>query len=62
MRRPAFIRVGLDEMELEALAADRVRISFRQSYESNTYSDKVRKVVEMVEAGGGWRIASEGAE
>ncbi len=57
--RPASIRVTLGALDRTVLDAGRVRISFEQSYETETYADKVTKTLELVWEDGDWKIAAE---
>lgn len=56
---PRWIEVSLAFVELEDTAPDRARIRFVQSYESDSYRDLVRKVLELERGERGWRILSE---
>lgn len=56
---PSFIRVQVLDPEVEPLGPDRVRVRFRQVYESDTYSDRVTKVLELRRDATGWRIVRE---
>ncbi len=57
--RPARIRVGVINPKVSALGDGRVRVTFRQEYESDSFSDTVVKVVEMQPEGGIWKISRE---
>ncbi len=59
--RPSFIRVGVEAPEVEALGPERTRVRFRQSYESEGFSDRVEKVLELGYEDGRWRIVAERA-
>lgn len=61
IQRPARIQVSLDELSQTVVAADRVRVSFRQSYETETFSDQVDKTLELVWEDGAWKIVIEQA-
>ena len=56
---PAFIELGLDDVDVEMRGVDRARVVFTQSYRSDTYADRVRKVLGMAREPGGWKIVSE---
>lgn len=63
--RPSLIRVDVVKPEMtkvsEAIdqSGDRVRLSFRQEYESDTFADSVEKVLELRKESGGWKIIRE---
>lgn len=63
--RPSMIRVEVLRPELTAIGesidqtGDRVRLSFRQEYESNSFADVVTKVLELKKESGGWKITRE---
>ena len=56
-----WIEVTLSGFEPRILGAVRARVSFDQAYRSNTYSDDVRKTLELVWEEG-WRILEERAD
>jgi hypothetical protein len=62
LTRPKWIKVEVGEMTQELLAADRVSVSFPQTYEADTYSDEVTKTLVLVWLEDSWRIASEKAD
>ena len=43
------------------LDAERVRVVFDQSYETESYSDQVVKTLELIWEDGSWKILSERA-
>lgn len=55
----ATIEVQVISLEVTRIDADSARASFIQTYESATYSDKVRKWLLMRRTDAGWRIAHE---
>ncbi len=57
--RPQRISVKAQEPQFAALEGDRVRVSFRQEYESDAFSDSVTKVLELTRVGSGWKIVRE---
>jgi hypothetical protein len=59
---PQWIEVGLAFVELEETGADRSRMRFVQSYESNGYRDVVRKVLHLERGQNGWKILRETVE
>lgn len=56
--RPSRIRVGVVNPKLSALGDGRVRVTFRQEYESDSFSDSVTKVLELRDEKG-WKIVRE---
>ena len=59
--QPQQIEVRLSTIEVEPINDQRTRISFDQSYRSDSYSDSVRKTLELVREGGSWKILVERA-
>lgn len=57
--RPKRIRVEMLDVQYAPAEDGRVRMSFRQDYESDAFSDSVSKVMELTQEGGGWKIARE---
>lgn len=58
IQRPARIQVTVVGPQFAALADGRVRVTFRQEYESDSFSDQVTKVIEMRNEQG-WKITRE---
>lgn len=56
---PRYIRVEIGDARVELLGEGAARVSFVQGYQSDTYADRVRKVVQMVETRGRWLIVDE---
>lgn len=56
--RPKRIRVAVVNPRMAALGDGRVRVTFRQEYESDSFSDSVTKVLELRQDGG-WKIIRE---
>lgn len=56
--RPSRIRVGVVNPKMSALGDGRVRVTFRQEYESDSFSDSVTKVLELRDDNG-WKIVRE---
>jgi len=56
--RPKRIQVGVVNPRASALGDGRVRVIFKQEYESDSFSDTVTKVLEM-RNDGGWKILRE---
>lgn len=59
LRAPAFIELGIDDLSVEMRGVDRARAVFTQSYRSDTYADRVRKVLGLARQGARWQIISE---
>ncbi|MDH3746406.1 MAG: hypothetical protein OES47_15010, partial [Acidobacteriota bacterium] len=59
---PRSISVSLDEIRQETVGEDRVEVVFAQSYNADSYSDRVRKTLLLALETDGWRIAGETAE
>lgn len=57
--RPSRIRVRAANPEISRVAPDRVKVSFTQEYESDSFSDAVSKVLELQQAGASWLIVRE---
>jgi hypothetical protein len=57
--RPGSIRVTLGPLSQATAGADRVRVTFEQSYETPTYADKVLKTLELAWEEEGWKIVAE---
>ena len=59
---PGAIAVGLAFIEVEEVGAGRSRVRFVQAYESDSYRDVVRKVLELENGADGWKIVRETVE
>ena len=59
---PRRIEVGITDLEVELLGADRARARFQQAYVSDRYRDRTRKILELVRERGRWKIQEERAE
>lgn len=59
VRGPGFIRIQLIEPEIEVLGDGRATVRVGQVYESDTYSDRVTKLMEFRKRGDRWRIVRE---
>lgn len=59
---PNAINVGVDDMEIEFPGEDLARVTFVQSYQSDSYNDRVRKTLTLTRTGNGWRIVGEESE
>ncbi|MGQ0530172.1 MAG: tetratricopeptide repeat protein [Panacagrimonas sp.] len=56
--RPSRIKVSVVNPSLAALGDGRVRVNFRQEYESDSFADQVSKVIELRNQNG-WKIVRE---
>ena len=56
--RPARIKVSVVNAKMAALGDGRVRVNFRQEYESDSFADQVSKVIELRDENG-WKIVRE---
>ncbi len=56
--RPKRIRVGVVNPRVSSLGDGRVRVTFKQEYESDSFSDNVTKVLELRQESG-WKILRE---
>lgn len=56
---PAFIEIQVDTPQVSFRDESTARVTFTQSYRSNTYSDRVVKRLDMVKGEGGWKILAE---
>jgi uncharacterized protein (TIGR02266 family) len=59
---PERIEVALALVELEELGPDSSRVRFIQAYESESYRDVVRKVLDLEREADGWKIVRESVE
>lgn len=59
IKRPAWIKVQLDDLQISTSGVDQVQIWLKQVYRSDTYGDQTLKAVEMVREAGGWKILAE---
>ena len=57
--RPSRIAVRASNPQLVPVGDDRVRVSFVQDYQSDTFSDQVNKVLEFKQVGGSYKIVRE---
>jgi hypothetical protein len=62
LTRPAFIRVTLNNFEVNVEGGDRGWVRFVQIYESNRFSDAVTKRLDLRRVAGEWLIAAEAVE
>ncbi len=59
LEAPEFIEVELDEIQLDPVDDDEVRVRFDQTYRSDSYRDEVSKELTLVHEAAVWRILRE---
>ena len=59
LTKPRFIRIDIDDARVDVQGEDRVQVTFFQSYQSDTYGDRVRKVLLMTMEDSQWKIVGE---
>jgi len=59
LQTPEFIEIGIDAFELNWSTSERAEVRFEQSYRSNTFRDRVAKMLELVLIEGEWKISKE---
>ena len=59
LKQPSFIQIDVSDEEIDFKNNERVRITFIQGYQSDTYSDRVRKALVLVMKSGQWKIIRE---
>ena len=59
LSRPKVIKLNLAEIKMNVSDNDIKTVTFKQSYQSDSYRDKVIKQLEMIEHFGQWKILSE---
>jgi tetratricopeptide (TPR) repeat protein len=59
LRKPRFIKVSLSNIKINLHGKDYAEVRFTQSYQSNTYSDKVKKEILMRKVDNSWLITQE---
>lgn len=62
LRNPGFIEVLIEDLQVELHGADSASAAFEQSYRSDTYADRVHKVLGLAREDGVWLIVSEVGE
>ncbi|MBF0144313.1 MAG: tetratricopeptide repeat protein [Magnetococcales bacterium] len=60
IRKAKFIQVQLGELEVELEGDSKARVSFVQNYQSDHFTDKTAKKLDMVRESGRWKILREG--
>jgi hypothetical protein len=59
LTQPKVISVQVSAFEIVPLDGQHVTVSFEQAYRANHYRDRVRKTLDLVFEGGGWKILKE---
>ncbi len=59
LQRPEFIQVSLADIQIAPLEPGAARVSFSQSYRSNSYADRVNKQLLLQKQAGRWKIVKE---
>lgn len=59
LKRPKYIKIHLKDIKVVPLANHTFQVSFKQSYQSNRFSDAVKKYLVWQEAGNSWKIIQE---
>lgn len=59
LHKPSFIKVTLSDVKINLHGKDYAEIKFTQTYQSNTYSDKVKKELLMRKIADKWLITQE---
>ncbi len=59
LKRPKYIKIAFDDVQIVQLAKNLVRARFLQKYESNSFNDSVYKVVLWQLEGNQWKIVQE---
>ena len=57
--RPGFIKIGVSNIQIRAQNDNRAIIDFKQSFDSPTYSDRVKKRLGFRRVGSQWKITDE---
>jgi len=57
--RPDFIEIKVDNVKTEVKGANRAKVTFRQLYRSNLYTDRVVKTLDLIWEGNGFKIIKE---
>lgn len=59
LHKPSFIKITLSNMKINLHGKDYAEIRFTQSYQSDTYGDRVKKEILMRKVDGKWLITQE---
>jgi len=61
LAKPRFIEIRVQDPQVISQDNGRVRVSFVQTYRSDTYSDRTHKALTMIQTNGKWKILREEA-
>lgn len=56
---PSYIRISISDEKVQPLGPDHAQATFTQEYQSDTYSDRVTKLLLFAREGKNWRIVQE---
>ncbi len=59
LRRPRWVQVRIENVQVVSAQGDTVRVRFDQDYRSDRYRDRTRKELTLVRTPEGWRIRAE---
>ncbi|MEM7282956.1 MAG: tetratricopeptide repeat protein [Pseudomonadota bacterium] len=59
LRRPNFIEVIVENPTVNFNGEDSVRVEFKQTYRADSYSDQVKKLLDLQRVDGSWKISRE---
>ena len=59
LTKPSFIKINISDPKVILLDDNKANIIFLQAYTSNTYSDKIKKTLQMKNSAGSWAIIKE---
>jgi len=59
--RPAFIKIDVADLQVTMLGPDHAQAEFTQGYQSDTFSDSVKKMLILKKSGDRWLITQEGS-
>jgi len=61
LTKPTFIKVSLTNVKTTIVDSNTAKVTFKQSYQSNTYKDSTQKQLTLTRTNGQWRILKEQA-
>lgn len=59
LKAPRYIHISISDLDVKLLGADYGQATFTQDYQSDTYSDRVTKLLLFTRERGDWRIVQE---
>ena len=59
LQQSSFIKVGVSDLKIVEHGPEHAQVSFDQHYESDAFSDDVRKTLIMKKVGADWKIVEE---